>query len=486
VFNFKPHSIRFWLTAWYATILGITFAGAAVVVWITLAHSIKVTVDKEIRARFATVRAYVEEEASGKGAAHITEELTEDAVVNSGSAYLRIADRNGTFIYVSPTAQKWPLKIAEEGSLPAAGAFQTLSINRNPFRILTAPVSIGTVQIGLPTDEFLEMQQQFLWTVVFGVPILLLISAVAGYWMSGRALRPVERIAVAAERITSANLSERLPCTGADDELDRLSEVLNKMLAGLESSFRRIAQFTADASHELRTPLAIIRTTAELISSRPRLPDEHNRAWASVLAQTERTTQLIDDLLTLARSDAGADTLDLQPTEIAGVVSAAVSAMQVLAGLKGVHLRFMPIAQPVLLVDADALGRVFTILLDNAIKATAPDGLIVVSLALEHEPKGDVAVITLKDTGAGISPEDLPHIFDRFYRASRDRSRETGGAGLGLAIAQWIVSRHDGLIQAQSQLGKGATFRVILPSPSKIPASFTDSSESQSILKANS
>jgi heavy metal sensor kinase len=486
VLNLNPRSIRFRLTAWYATILTMTFACAAVAVWMTLAHSIKVTVDKELRARFATVRAYVEEEASGNGVAHITEELTEDAVVNSGSAYLRIVDRNGKFIYVSPRTQKWPLKITEGGSLPAPGAFQTLSINRTPFRILTAPVSIGTVQIGLPTDEFQEMQQQFLWTVVFGTAMLLLISAVAGYWMSGRALRAVDRIAIAAERITSANLSERLPCMSTGDELDRLSEVLNKMLAGLESSFRRIAQFTADASHELRTPVAIIRTTAELMSSRPRSPDEHNRAWASVLAQTERTTQLIDDLLTLARSDAGADTLDLQPTEIAAVASAAVSTMQVLAGSRGVHLRFMPTAQQVLLADAEALGRVFTILLDNAVKATAPGGLVVVSLALERDANGHHAVITVKDTGAGISPEDLPHIFDRFYRASKDRSRETGGAGLGLAIAQWIVSRHDGLIQVQSQLGKGATFRVILPSPSKIPASFTDSSESQSILKANS
>jgi heavy metal sensor kinase len=486
VLNFNPRSIRFRLTAWYAAILGITFACAAVIVWVTLTHSIKVTVDKELRARFATVRAYVEEEASSNGITHIIEELTEDAVVNSGSAYLRIADRNGKFIYVSPRTQKWSLKIAEIGSLPAAGAFQTLSISRKPFRVLTAPVSIGTVQIALPTDEFEEMQQQFLWTVVFGTPLLLLISAVAGYWMSGRALWPVDRMAMAAERITSANLSERLPPTGAGDELDRLSGVLNTMLAGLESSFRRIAQFTADASHELRTPVAIIRTTAELMSGRLRAADEHNHAWASVLVQTERTTQLIDDLLTLARSDADAEALDLQPTDIAAVASTAVSAMQLLAGSKGVCLRFIAIAQPVLLADAEALGRVFTILLDNAIKATAPGGLVVVSLALERDGNGHHAVVTVKDTGAGISPEELPHIFDRFYRASKDRSRATGGAGLGLAIAQCIVGRHDGLIQVQSQLGHGATFRVILPSPSQMPASFTNSSESQSILKANS
>ena len=337
--NLNRRSIRFRLTAWYAAILALTFASAAILVWLTLAHSINATVNKELRARLATVRAYVEEEARGAGAAHLSEELNEDAIVNTGSAYLRIADEGGRFIYVSPKARNWTLNIPSSRDLPASGVFQTISISGKAVRILIAPVSIGTVEIGLPTDEFQEVQQQFLWTVAFGTPMLLFIAAAAGYWMSGRALRPVHRIAIAAERITSANLSERLPFSGAGDELDLLSGVLNRMLAGLESSFRRITQFTADASHELRTPLAIIRTTAELMRSRPRTLDEQDGAWRAVLAQTERTTQLVDDLLTLARSDAGADALDSAATDVAALASAAVADMQVLADSKRLHLR---------------------------------------------------------------------------------------------------------------------------------------------------
>jgi len=473
----NSHSIRFRLTAWYAAILAATFVCAAVLVWLTLRHSIKATVDKELRARIATVRSYVEQEVSGPGAAHLSEELNEDAVVNAGSAYLRIADNRGALIYCSPHAETWPMTTPNRESLPALGVFQTTAVNGRPLRLLTAPVSIGIVQIGLPMDEFQEMQQAFLWSIVFAAPLLLLTASVAGYWMSGRALRPVHRIASAAQRITSANLSERLPYSGAKDELDRLSEVLNDMLAGLESSFRRIIQFTADASHELRTPLAIIRTTAELIRSRSRTPEEHDRAWASVLAQTERTTQLVDDLLTLTRADSGADALTFQPIDVAALASAAVSDMRVLASCKGVQLRFSATTHGVLLADEEALRRVFIILLDNAVKATAPGGFVDVSLALEEDDERRNVAITVKDTGRGIAQEDLPRIFDRFYRASKDRSRETGGAGLGLAIAQWIVSRHRGVIQVESRIGQGAAFRVILPLSAGTQVSFTDSSE---------
>lgn len=476
----KPNlrSIRFRLTAWYAGVLALTFLCAAILLWLALNHSIKATLDKELRARFDTVRRYVEQEASGEGMTHLSEELNEDAVVNSASSYLRIADLRGRLIYSSPNAEDWPMRVPDAERVPARGVSETVRIRSKPFRVLTALVSIGTVQIGSPLEEFDEMQRQFLWTAAFGIPLLLLVAAAAGYCMSARALRPVERIANAAQRITSANLSERLPYSGAGDELDRLSEVLNEMLAGLESAFRRMTQFTADASHELRTPLAVIRTTAELMRSRLRSAEEQGRAWASVLAQTERTTQLVDDLLTLARGEAGAAPLDFQPVDVKALASMAVSDMQVLASAKGVLLQFSASAEPVIRADEEPLRRVFTILLDNALKATRLGGTVEVSVTAEGEGKQRAAVIAVRDNGVGISSEDLPHIFDRFYRASKDRSRESGGAGLGLSIAQWIVSRHAGSIEVESQLGQGALFRVILPALLPAIGSFSNSSES--------
>ncbi|MBV9762492.1 MAG: HAMP domain-containing protein [Acidobacteriaceae bacterium] len=411
----------------------------------------------------ATVRSYVEQEASGEGIKHLSEELNEDAVVNSASSYLRIVDQRGATIYASPNTADWPSLVSARQRLPEKGTFQTVQVHGRPFRIITAPVSIGRVQLGSPLEEFRELQQQFMWTAAFGIPLLLLIASGAGYWMGGRALRPVEKIATAARRITSANLSERLPYSGSKDELDRLSAMLNDMLAGLESAFRRITQFTADASHELRTPLAVIRTTAELMESRQRTFEEHRRAWASVLTQTERTTQLVDDLLTLARADAAVGALSVESVDVADVASTAVTDMHVLASAKGVKLQFSATTHPVIRGDEDALRRLFTILLDNALKATQPGGSVEVSVSEEYKEGHSRANIAVRDTGAGISAEDLPHIFDRFYRASKDRSRNTGGAGLGLAIAHWIVSQHGGTVHVQSGIGRGSIFQIILP-----------------------
>ncbi|MGC2661016.1 MAG: histidine kinase dimerization/phospho-acceptor domain-containing protein, partial [Bryobacteraceae bacterium] len=274
------------------------------------------TVDNQLRARLATVSAYVEQEANGEGASHLQEELNEDAVVDAASAYLRIADAAGAWIYRSPNTRKWPQTSPDPKDLPAAGVSETLRLNGRPMRVLSAPVTVGVAQIGLPLDAFEAVQDDFIWTIVFGAPLLLGIASFAGYWMSGRALRPVGEIARTARHITAGNLSERLPSSGSQDELDRLAQVLNEMLAGLESAFRRTTQFTADASHELRTPVAIIRTTAEVIRGRPRTLEEHDQAWRSVLAQTERISQLVDDLLTLTRGDSGSAGLCREPSNL--------------------------------------------------------------------------------------------------------------------------------------------------------------------------
>lgn len=477
------HSIRFRLTSWYAGLLAATLLAAAILAWLTLAHSIRATVDKELRARLDGVRHYVEEEARGEGKTHLAEELNEDATVNAGSAYLRISDLRGAAIYISPEAKTWPAGDFSRNRSASTESIRTIYVNGNPVRILTAPVSIGVVQVGLPMEEFHEMRQDFFWSLVLGAPLLLILAVCGGYWMSGRALRPVDRIASAAKRISSANLSERLPYSGSGDELDRLSQVLNKMLSGLEAAFRQITQFTADASHELRTPLAIIRTTAELSLSRPRTLVEHERAWSAVLVQTDRTTELIEDLLTLTRADSGAGEFNLEAVALAPIVAASVSDMEIMATSKGVHLQLNCQAELELTGDAAALRRVFAILIDNALKATAPGGIVNVSVTRDYAPL-DAGLVTVSDSGVGISEEHLPHIFDRFYRASADRSRATGGAGLGLAIAHWIVAAHSGTIHVRSQVGAGSSFQVVLPVRKIEAASLTQSSEAKSKLKA--
>lgn len=461
-------SLRFRLTAWYAAILTITFLVLGIGVYVALERSMLVTVDKDLRTRLWIVRPYIDELAPTRDISHLVEELTEQSVLSPAAINLRIADAQGNWIYRSPGTEEWKLNVPSRADLPGRGRTQTVRVHREALRVVSAPVKIGIVQIGLPVDEFEEMRDQFLWTIGLGAPILLIVGSLGGYWLSARALEPVDAIAKAAQFISAQNLSERLPSSGAGDELDRLSQVLNGMLARLEGAFQKITRFTADASHELRTPVAIIRTTAEVTQARPRTVEEHGEAWKRVLAQTERTSQLIDDLLTLARADAASDGMTFEPIDLRRTVQDASAEMRVMADIKGLRLRTnitpeWEQSECCLLGDNDAIRRVLVILIDNGIKATPAGGEIEVSLSSEGGPGSGVGIVSVKDTGIGMSSQDLPHIFDRFYRVAKDRSRYTGGAGLGLSIAQWIVSRHGGEIVVESELARGSTFRIRLP-----------------------
>ena len=456
----RLHSIRFRLTAWYTGILAAVFVVAAVGVAFALHQSTRKTIDKDLRARLATVRIYIDQQTPDEDVSHLLEELNEQAVMTPAATNLRISDAKGQWIYRSPGTENWPIGSPPRVGLPVAGKTQTIQIHGRDLRVISAPVKIGAVQIAVPLDEFQELQRDFLWTTAIGAPILLALAWLGGFWLSGRALRPVADIANAASRISSQNLSERLPGTGANDELDRLSAVLNNMLERLEAAFRKISQFTADASHELRTPVAIIRTTAEVTQTRKRTLDEHAQAWTVVQAQAERTSDLIADLLTLARADSGLDEFELQPLNVAHLLRDCCNQIRVLADAKGLTTRISIAEDAFTRADEEALRRALLIVLENAVKFTSAPGRIDVSMRAAEDSS---IVIEVADSGIGIPANDLPRIFERFYRAAKDRSRDSGGAGLGLSIAQSIIARHGGKIEVQSTVGRGSTFRIILP-----------------------
>ncbi len=449
----KPpvRSIRFRLAASYTAVLGLTFVLIGIGVWISLDRSINDTADRELRTRLANVRHYVDG-FSADDLQHLEEEFREESLLGQASANIRISDLHGKWLFHTPGSEAWPFQTIAEGEP------KTFLVNSEPVRLLSAPVKLGAVQIGLPIRDFEEVKRGFLWWIGLGSPALLLLACLGGYWMSGRALKPVDEISKAAAQISAHELSARLPASGVGDELDRLSGVLNEMLSRLEAAFKRITEFTADASHELRTPLAVIHTTAELMQTRPRIVEEHLKSWRMVTAESERMGGLIGDLLTLARSDAGQAELEFQLVDLAEIARAAVDEMRVISEAK--ELRMSVAAQTPCFVrgDADALRRAICILLDNAIKFTPAGG----EVRIAAHGQGD-ALVTVSDTGAGIAADDLPFIFERFYRASKDRSRSNGGAGLGLSIARWIITKHGGEIRVTSALGKGSTFSVVLP-----------------------
>ncbi len=282
----------------------------------------------------------------------------------------------------------------------------------------------------------------------FSAPLLLIGAGFGGYLISRRALGPVDRITTAAESISISSLSDRLEVPKTSDELQRLSETLNGMLARLNASVQKISQFTADASHELRAPVS------------GRTSEEFHDDMIQILAEAERTSKLIDSLLLLARADAGGSELQHELTDVSTSLREAVEQGRSLSAEKRIELT-AGLDSPAVVVhgDGEALRRLFFILIDNAIKYTPEGGRVQVRV----EVLDGQAAIKVSDCGMGISESDLPHIFDRFWRADKVRSRGLGGAGLGLSIARWIVDQHHGSIEVRSELSEGSTFTVKIP-----------------------
>jgi heavy metal sensor kinase len=325
-----------------------------------------------------------------------------------------------------------------------------MSVGDNKYRI----------QVAAPMDDFYEALDRFKWVVLLLSPLLVLLASVGGYWLSRRALAPVDQIMRAAHEINSSNLSKRLEVPRSGDELQRLSETLNGMLERLEDSFSRITQFTADASHELRTPLAVMRTTTEVSLRTSQSISDYREAQAEILEELEKTSALVEKLMLLARADAGVETLQRGSMNLADSLKEACDDGRILAQAK--QLTFQEnISTSTMVVDGDshALHRLFLILIDNAVKYTPSGGSITVSLNRSDKS----AVAEVHDNGVGIATGDLPHIFDRFYRADKARSREFGGVGLGLSIARWVAEAHGGSVEVHSSVGTGSIFRVRIP-----------------------
>jgi heavy metal sensor kinase len=456
-------SIRFRLTLLYSVIFAVTFLLAGCYVLFAVRDAASDTVDKDLHGRLAALKSYLARQKQHGEQAEFAEELDEQSALGPGRAWLQIADPHGHWLYRSPGITDDSTAPPSAAGLPPRGRTETVIVKGGPLRVLTAAVSENIAQIGTPMDEFEEMFQNLAWGLGLASPILLIIAASSGYWMSGRALKPVDGIAQTLRRITAQNLSQRLALRGTEDELDRLSGVVNQMLSRLESSFHLVTRFTADASHELRTPVGIVRTTAEVIRSRRRPAEEHEAAWDQVVLQAERMSGLIDDLLVLARADAGRAEHNLEPIDLASAVASVAGEMRIIAEQQGLSFHVSTPPECPTLVDPEAIRRLLSALIDNAIKYTPTGGEITISMRNHESFNYPVAIIDVRDTGIGIGPEDLPRVFDRFYRVSKDRSRKTGGSGLGLSIAQWLASLHGGEIIAESALGSGSTFRVILP-----------------------
>jgi two-component system, OmpR family, sensor kinase len=297
----------------------------------------------------------------------------------------------------------------------------------------------------------------FAWQLAAAGALVLVVGLIGGWWVSARILRPVAMIAATASSISEANLSERIDTAQVDRELQELAQVLNATFARLEAAFERQVRFTADASHELRTPLAVVRGQAELALSRPRDVEEYQSALDSCLRASVRMGALVDGLLTLARADAGKPDVAHELLDLQRLVEEAISLLAPLAQTKQIRLE-SDLGAATVVGDASRLTQVVTNLIDNAIQYNRPGGSVQVRLGA----KDGWAELAIEDTGVGIPSEDCPHLFERFYRVDKARSRASGGQGLGLAICKSIVEAHGGTIGFTTEPGKGSTFWVRL------------------------
>lgn len=336
--------------------------------------------------------------------------------------------------------------------------------HQETLRLFSLPVIlngqvIAYVQVARSLEAMTETLDQLLLLLLLAGPVMVGIAMAGGYWLAGRALAPIERIRAQAASVSADDLSRRLGLELPDDEVGRLARTFDGMLERLDESFRRQRRFTSDASHELRTPLAVIRGEVDVTLERPRTPADYVEALASIGSEAERMTRLVSDLLLLARSDNAPLPLEWEALELGELLTLLVEQMQPQAETAGIELRTVfPTPLPVQ-GDRDRLLQLFINLLDNAF-AYAPDSRV----ELTGRAANGGVEIAVADSGPGIGPEHLPHIFERFYRADAARSRENGGSGLGLAIAQEIAHAHSGEIRAESEIGQGATFIVWLPS----------------------
>jgi heavy metal sensor kinase len=292
------------------------------------------------------------------------------------------------------------------------------------------------------------------------VPLGLLVTFVIGRWLAGVALRPLIRLADEAGAIDIADLRPRLPIRGAGDELDVVATAFNDTLGRLEHAVGEMRQFSTALAHELRTPLTALRGEVEMAIRQPGSAEEVGRRFASQLEEIDKLKRLIDQVLTLARAEAGEIRLTRESIDLGQLAGSLVDQLEPVAQAKGVALHSEPALAPVV-VDGDPnwLERLILNLVDNAIKFTPEGGAIAVSVSRE----ADTARLTVRDTGIGITPERMPHIFERFFRADPARSSGVEGVGLGLSLAKWIVDRHHGRIAVDSQPGKGSTFSIFLP-----------------------
>ena len=442
------NSIRFRLLFWYALILLLLICALGTLLYVNVRRATYGEIDGQLRAHALALATSLEVQPDGTFDLDLTEEHVQHFQQESPSApFYVIWNSDGEIVDQSnPT-----LATTRPGTTGSAshGDVREVSVRGPSGALVLVGQGIAGVQ---------ERLREILWiTIALGLGAMG-VALAGGWFLADRALRPIERITRTARGISASNLSQRIDVTQVEGELNELARTLNDAFDRLQRSFEQQTRFTADASHELRTPLSIVLSHAELALKQPRSEADYRVTLETTLKAARRMKAVVEALLTLARADASEVTLQLEPVKLHELIADAVSTITPLAAER--HVVISADLKPVEMSgDRNLLHELITNLLKNAVLYNREGGRVALTLTSTPE----TANLTVADTGIGIPVVDQPHIFQRFYRVVKARSREQGGTGLGLSISQWIARLHRGTISFTSEEGVGTTFTLSLP-----------------------
>ena len=467
----KPVALRAKLALVYAAVLAVLLAGFGLAAYHLLASQLDDAADQQVQELTDGLHGYLRLDHGVPTLAYDRNDPQEAAFIANATRFYQVYDATTGALLVQSDAMG-PLAMqftpAEVQMYRERTATRDIVTDQGRLRFTNtvmrpAPGNVYLLQVGVllaNTDEALNtFRHRLLWSI----PVCVFVVAILGRWLAGRSLAPLGKLATAARAIGVTELHQRLPVRGADDELDQVAVAFNETLSRLEHSVAEMRQFSAALAHELRTPLAALRAEIETTLSHAHTPEEYQRGLGSQLEELDRLGRLVTHLLTLARAEAGEIRLARDAVDLSDLGTSLVAQLEAVAEAKGVTLTCDAVPGVIVTGDAGWLERLVLNLLDNAIKFTPAGGRV----ALTVSATGDAATLTVRDTGIGIAGEDLPHVFERFYRADSARSPQTEGVGLGLTLAKWIADKHGARITAASAEGQGSALTVLFPVTSR-------------------
>jgi len=465
-------SLAFRLGAWYTLLLGATFVLVGAGTFYGLQQYLRSSLADSLRRRSAQVEQILLEAPSDVSGDTIAREINTRVAPEFNNRFVRVTRLPATVVFrsgppanrsfdpaaVSPSAP--PKSTGSAAALTGIADNQHLMIRATPLKAASGDY---LVELGVSFASMDEGLNHLLDLLALLLPVLIVCAAGGGYWLVSRALRPVDQLSQTAEQMSLQNLTLRLPVAPSGDALERLSISLNNMLGRLRASVQTSRRFLADASHELRTPLTVIKGELQELTHEAHLDKREIRERVgSVLEEVARLEHLVSGLLVLSRLDAGETQKEWVEVDLADLALSTAEHMRLMAEDRGIAIDLSMLHRAVIRGDRARLKQIVVNLLDNAIRFTPPGG----SVALRTAADESGAVLEVADTGIGIPAAAIAHVFDRFFRVDEARSREDGGAGLGLSIVRSICTAHGAEVEVQSVINDGSCFRVRFPRPS--------------------